>query len=508
LITVSATPTAEGILERVAAELDIPPNRHEAAVRRYQDIGTWLQRPESKLAKSNPSVFPQGSFTLGTVIRPLSEDENYDLDLVCESDWKKSAISQSDLKKLVGDELRAYAIENEFIAPTSGQYCWTTNYEEEAQFKLDVLPALPDGEGQRLLMESRGIKSDWVKDAVAITNNRHSQYTVICDDWQTSNPRGFAGWFRRRMGKAFDARRQTLALKEAGGDIAKIPDHRVKTPLQQAVQILKRHRDIYFEEAPELKTTSIVITTLAAHTYGEQSTISGALLAALTGMQQHVEQRNGEPWIPNPTDPRENFADAWCKRPELQASFGDWLSEARASFLNVLSLNDRSAILAAFPPLVGEVLTERVRSRSSSLTHRLPAAIKWLLGAPHKRAPEWPIIKSGKVRIALAQATKDGFRPFRFFSDGPALPKGCSLRFEAETNVEWPYEIYWQIVNSGHEAQEANALRGTFERSLVERGVMRHRENTLYSGVHSIECFIVKNSYCVARSGPFVVNIE
>jgi hypothetical protein len=36
----------------------------------------------------------------------------------------------------------------------------------------------------------------------------------------------------------------------------------VKTPLQQAVQILKRHRDMMFADDPEHKPISVIITTL------------------------------------------------------------------------------------------------------------------------------------------------------------------------------------------------------------------------------------------------------
>ena len=50
-------------------------------------------------------------------------------------------------------------------------------------------------------------------------------------------------------------------------DIAAVPDWPVKTTLQQTVQALKRHRDIYFTEALDLRPASIIITTLAAHAY-------------------------------------------------------------------------------------------------------------------------------------------------------------------------------------------------------------------------------------------------
>ena len=50
-------------------------------------------------------------------------------------------------------------------------------------------------------------------------------------------------------------------------DIAQVPDWQVKTTLQQTVQALKRHRDIYFTDALDLRPASIIITTLAAHAY-------------------------------------------------------------------------------------------------------------------------------------------------------------------------------------------------------------------------------------------------
>ena len=95
----------------------------------------------------------------------------------------------------------------------------------------------------------------------------------------------------------------------------------------------------------------------------------------------------------------------------------------------------------------------------------------------------------------------------RNFSDGSPLPKHCSLRFEAETNVPKPYKVYWQVVNTGREAANANGLRGGFDEGIVSVGKLTRDESTSYSGTHSIECFIVKNGYCVARSGMFVLRV-
>ena len=55
------------LLEGIADALDIPDSYYEQAVKRYNSIGTWLERDESSVACYDPEIYPQGSFLLGTV---------------------------------------------------------------------------------------------------------------------------------------------------------------------------------------------------------------------------------------------------------------------------------------------------------------------------------------------------------------------------------------------------------------------------------------------------------
>ena len=57
--------------------------------------------------------------------------------------------------------------------------------------------------------------------------------------------KGYAAWFRDRMKPQFEARRRALA-ESLRASVEDIPEYRVKTPLQQAIQLLKRHRDMSF----------------------------------------------------------------------------------------------------------------------------------------------------------------------------------------------------------------------------------------------------------------------
>ena len=69
------------------------------------------------------------------------------------------------------------------------------------------------------------------------------------------------------------------------------------------------------------------------------------------------------------------------------------------------------------------------------------------------------------------------------------------------------YDIYWQVTNTGIEAQKVNQLRGDFYESHIEEGKKIRKESTLYLGKHYVEAFLVKDDACVGKSEPFVVNI-
>ena len=78
----------------------------------------------------------------------------------------------------------------------------------------------------------------------------------------------------------------------------------------------------------------------------------------------------------------------------------------------------------------------------------------------------------------------------------------------ASTNFPAPFQVYWQVVNTGKEAEHARQLRGEIVLSKTAGvGGLTQKEFTSYTGIHWVECFIVKNSVCVARSGEFVVRI-
>lgn len=326
------------VLEKIAEILDIPESMLEKAIRSYQSMGNWLGRPESTLAQFDPMVSPQGSILLGTVIRPITDKDEFDVDLVCTLNATKRDFTQKSLKSAVGHEVELYAKSQKMKnPPEDGRRCWTMIYANGAQFHMDILPALPDPERYREVLESRGF-TDLAKNvaitdkAIAITDKTSANYAEYSNDWPQSNPAGYAEWFRERMRVRLLEQKTLYAKRHAfAGSVDDVPDHKVKTPLQRAIQLLKRHRDIMFDD-DEDKPISIIITTLSAHSYNNEDTIPAALASILTTMASHIEERDGVFWIVNPVNPAENFADKWAEEPQKRVNFFSWLEQAQNDF--------------------------------------------------------------------------------------------------------------------------------------------------------------------------------
>jgi hypothetical protein len=397
---------------------------------------------------------------------------------VCRLIIAKKETTQKDLKEKVGDRLRAGP--HLYEALEACRRCWTLSYS--TKFHLDVLPAIPDEEGgpAHILLTDRDLR-----------------------DWQHSNPIGYAGWFFERMRVPLRAAREAFA-KARNASIDDVPEWRVRTPLQRAVQLLKRHRDIYFEGQDENRPVSIIITTLAAHAYRQEVDVYAAFANIVLTMDRYVERRGDRWWVANPAQPQENFADKWNEKPERKDAFIRWLERMRgdvAAAGRAKSENEaRTAISKVFQPRSRarrpiEVSGHRAVPGLGDQNHRQPTPWPWATATSYKcsvRGWVYPDIRKGKRLWEL--------------TDRP-VPKRIGLRFEVKTNVPPPYQVFWQVVNTGVEAVAAKGLRGGFDRSEADREGVRW-ETTSYTGTHSIEAFVVRNGYCVARSGSRHVRIR
>ncbi len=100
----------------------------------------------------------------------------------------------------------------------------------------------------------------------------------------------------------------------------------------------------------------------------------------------------------------------------------------------------------------------------------------------------------------------------RLYNEWAILPGGKSLKFIASPGITGEYEVWWQVVNTGLEAEKDNGLRGGFfpAKGHDSNPTNKHVnwETTKYTGKHWIQCFIIQEGVCVAKSKKFYVLIK
>lgn len=471
------------LLSEVTQSLDIPEPLRDQAIERYEGVGAWLAMEDSELRRFQPKVFPQGSFRLGTVVRPMNRNGAYDIDLVCELQIPKDATTQRDVWSLVGRRLKQSP---DFGSLTvASTRCWTLDWSNS--FHMDVLPSIPNVEAQPT--------------GILLGDKKLVQ-------WQRSDPIRYAAWFRERMQVALRQKRAALA-ESIGASVEDVPEWRVRTPLQRAVQVLKRHRDQTFTAEQEHKPLSIILTTLAALSYENQSDLVDALIAIVAQMPLHIEERGGKYFVMNPAEPSENFADRWNEAPKLREAFLRWLGILQK---DMSELAHSTELKKAYPLLERGLGTEEFRravkiaennsasAPNSGVLGRAPSPTLGVVA--HARPPPWPLPLGSRARLSAAVHRSRGGPRIQDLGD-QLLPKHVSILFELETDASPPYDTFWQVVNTGPEAAAAKGLRGG-----IEVGPVSKWEDTKYRGVHWVEAFVVKRGECVARTGRRYVRIS
>lgn len=334
------------LFEHIVKDIDISEELFDTAEREYKNLGKWLDQetPKYKL-----SIYPQGSFALGTVIKPIKGTDDYDLDLVCEME-EQYGLTAKELKvDIIKPLLIRYRRTSKDIEEK--RRCWHVEYEHIPQFHMDIIPAVH-------------------RNCYIDITDKDEELSIY--QYLGSNPSGYIEWFQSRMAVRSSILREQYFDKhrlefQAQADIEKIKAYHYKTPLQKTIQILKRHRDIMFDGSEDhTKPISIIITTIAAQLYNNEDNIADTLSTILNQAEGYIKDnmRNGEYHIDNPCftgGDKENFADKWNEHPERAKAFFAWLNQAKDDFSNRhLMVQARTDIAKIIKKCLGEVTSTRV----------------------------------------------------------------------------------------------------------------------------------------------------
>ncbi len=378
-----------------ASDLDISPTVRQRAITSYKAVGEWLDGGEYKGALNGVSIHPQGSFEHGTVIKPLkgSKKAGYDIDLVCQLSIQKDDTSASYIKGAIGQRLEEHETYKKLL-DDEGKRCWTLEYAEDNDgvgFHLDVLPSVAESADKIEQLRLQTEHPELVDTAIAITN-RDSDTAY---SWDTSNPRGYSEWFKVMNSSAFQliapfGRQQIFeSNKLLFASVDDVPDQLIRTPLQQAIQIMKRHRDIRFagQNSEDFKPISMIITTLAARLYENEADVFSALnniaeklrlySTLIEGRAPMIEgdlikkNPDGTWHVGNPVNNQENFADRWHEDGGARAeAFFEWASWVSGDLIEIARNPDFDTIVGS----VQEHFEEPVDHDAAAPVRMVPAA--------------------------------------------------------------------------------------------------------------------------------------
>lgn len=325
------------ILKHIVEEISITSTMLDKAVKSYETVGKWL----SDGIKYDVRITPQGSMNLGTTNKPMTDEDDYDIDLVCLLE-NGMELKAKEIKNIVGDRLKENEVYlKKILKEGEGKRCWKMSYDE---FHMDILPCVP---------KTSLVEKDKMEIRLTHKNNDNLYEN------RYSNPSGYRKWFESCMKDILQKERQNYADKNKI-TIENVPIYRVKTPLQMTIQLLKRHRDIYFQNDDDNAPISIILTTLAAKAYRGETNIYEAICNILDHMVEYIEIHNGIYWIQNPVMVQENFADKWQEYPERKTSLLNWIKKAKKDFItNPLSVVGIDQISEIFKKSLGEAPVKR-----------------------------------------------------------------------------------------------------------------------------------------------------
>lgn len=387
---------------------------------------------------------PQGSWAHRTIIKPLAGrefDADFLLHLTEQAEWADHPTSYLDEVEAAFRRSPRYA--DKVRRKTR---CVRIVYADDCH--VDVVPYLVRSDGSQI---------------------------IVCrdtDDFEATDPEGFTAWMKEKDDLANDN-------------------------LRRVIRLLKYLRDYKttFSCPSVILTTLVGERVLAFDADNRYPDVPTALKNLVADLDAWLELRPTMPSIEDPSCPGTTFDHRWDS--DKYANFRTQIHRYAAWIAAACDEPDRDKSLSAWQTVFGPDFKAPITTTVVAEGMVTKAGLERLQRAPTEEfiTDLFPLDVRYTATISGRVLATDGFRPGLIRNLG-RLTKKRDLRFKVKTDVPWPYDVYWKVRNFGTEAEQARGLRGELVRALDPRG--EHTESTLYSGVHWIECDVVKDGRVLA----------
>ena len=301
------------IFIKICEKLNLSESLYEKLKERYKNISEYLAScPEL----NDVEIYPQGSIEIQTTVKPIGQDE-YDLDFVCE----KEGVNPFHLFTQIKEYLKNNSYYSNLVEEK--KRCVRLNYKEN--FHIDILPACSNKESLSptgILIPDKELRS-----------------------LLPSDPKGYASWFWNKSKQMYKMDKEIEALPQ-------YQQAHQKSYLQCVVQLMKRHRDIFFKDKPENSPPSIIITTLCGKYYINQGNILNNIISIVDTIKTNPTSR-----VYNPVNSEELLSEKWEKNPSLYNRFAEWIDSLHT---DLQSLKDEKNTEEKLRKMFGENIVKPI----------------------------------------------------------------------------------------------------------------------------------------------------
>lgn len=429
----------------LASEVNLNPTRLKTLDERVAAVTNFL-RDSDTFKDVFIDVVPQGSFAHKTIIKPVRDNDEFDADVLLHVEEVEDWEPEDYVNELYAC-FRSSSVYKDKVA--KGKRCVTVDYAND--FHMDVVPYM----------------------------ERHGNKYITCrptNQFERTDPEQYNAWLEEQN-------------RITGRNLVKVI---------RLVKYLRNYKGTF-------DVKSVVLNVLLGNQVNEAALLEDpscyadvptTLKTVMGRLSDYVRDNENLPTIEDPSGTGENFSDRWNQ--EGYASFRTAIMRYAEWIEDAWSDEEPESSRKKWQKVFGENFGKgKAIKATESRALAIPVDFKNTeerienLGFPLRINPAYRFRINGKV------LRKDGFSSYYLRDRGNKVLRNRKIRFEIEEcNVPGNYKILWKVLNRGELAVEGNCIRGQ-----IEEGERQWRldESTSFAGSHYVECYIVKDGFCVAK---------
>lgn len=467
------------ILQRIGKELELTPSKLDDLEKNYNALASFIDNNHS-LSDKEGKIFTQGSFAIDTAIKPLKKDD-FDVDMVVlfGDDFIPGMHVTTFYDQLV-DVFRDSRYRDMY---EEHKNVIRINYSNDYHF--DIMPAL--------------INPNKKDGHIKCVNTKKSK-------WEDRAPKLYRDWFIEKSGHpdfTFSGN-YPFQFRDMQIDVLEKPKPLyMKSILTRTIQLVKRARDVFFQDYEDEIPQSIVITTIIANLYKNEVSVKQLLIRCAYHFLDLVEKTKIK--VVNPVkDIEENFTSKWDENENYRLNFNKFAYWFHYKMLSILHNDNQDDVSFHITTTFGKNMIDKLKNDNFSLDQfssywKHKERLKSDVSVEQEFGYELNFSYSIKI-LATYKRQGQMERTFSRNVKNFVIYPNAELTFVLQdtSHIEGDFKYIWRTRNMVSNYDD-HPVRG----DIHEEDYLH--ETTDFRGEHFVECYLIQYNQIIAYDR---VNIE